>query len=130
MADFTVGQFFIAVSSKNDVLKPAARMLFPLLSTRFSGGFDSDFRGLKAAGLLGFESLAAFFAFWRKKRRRSIENFPAGFCWLCRFSDRDSADTVNFIIMQGLGTGERQLPGLFSFAHPATRLGTKFQPCR
>ena len=31
-----------------------------------------------------------FFGFGRKNRCRSMENFPAGFCWFCRFSDKRS----------------------------------------
>lgn len=79
--------FFIVASSEIDALKPAERRLFPLLSPPLSGGFGRS-SGKKQAVRLPFSgSLAACFSFGRKNRRRSIEIFPAGFCWFCRFSD-------------------------------------------
>ena len=104
---FYCRQFFVAVSPKSDVLEPAERRLFPLLSPPLSGGFGrvSVHRRPSGPPLLGV--WRPFFGFGRKNRHRSIENFPPEFCSRYLRVNQCSKSTTNSIWRRHVWPGFR-----------------------
>ena len=90
LADFTVGQFLLLYRQNMTFWSLLNAGFFRYCHGRFQpvlAGSSTPTRP-PASPISG--DRRPFFGFWRKNRCRSMENFPAGFCRFCRFSDKRS----------------------------------------